>query len=812
MPGDGRQRPSSAFADDKAQAIRSYAEFCEAGKIPAYPLELFLEISNICDLKCAMCVQFSALNANRLNQIKGTARGFMDQGEVSENLREALRHAVLVHCFGYGEPTIHPTFKSFLDLVARYEVMIDFFTNGMHLDEEFCQFLVDKNVYKITVSFSGSTKETYENIYLGGNFEKVLGGMKCLAELKKKRGTRYPIIEVNSLAFRDHVAHFDEFVGLMADHGVDVVMLKPLQPHKVIPELYEHVSIMRPHQEGEIVKRAIKIGARRGITVNADLYANTASKGSGYEQQVAALKAEAEEHFGDSGREFGGNPLSRFDSLAESLEPIRASGTEKRDPRVIGLDAPRVVSRALLKVKQPAEEAGATDPFYCMEPFKTLYISRNGAAKPCCFANPEGWYLGDAKRDDALAIWGGEGFDATRSAIAEGEYPMKSCEVCLRRKSGPRGHFANHLLNSYLDWHGYNFDQNLHATVEAQSPGFLSRGVRAHPEDLMARVRKAGTGTSTAASIEALWPAKQETTADTGTFIATNTFYAHRDFVSDEPLKLNAGSGAATGVSPEFQRLLRTCATAHYRGQGSIVDLGAPSPAIQGVLEGLRANPEIDAIAASFDSRRDQIIERFAAAAGANDLVGGEKFIKAYVGDVSKLRWLSSKPIEMCVVQAGTRAVLFQRALVGLLPFFVVGQTLLVQSDFYLQSSLYPKVLMGYLGGSFEWLGQMGLGAVFRYVRPVPRDLAFVDPYRSLPAELSLRFHRQWQNPKLPRAVQMRLGLSYAQLLSEVSGRDAARAYLDTVEEQYRGLLQTRTGEESAFARMLSRHRQMLER
>src|SRR5215207_3271322 len=151
------KRPAH-FATDKIEAIRSYADFCRTGASPAYPLEIFLEISNICDLKCAMCVQFSALNAQRFNQIKSTSRGFMDQGEISENIEQALRHALLVHCFGYGEPTIHPTFRSFLDLISRYEVMIDFFTNGMHLDEEFCQFLVDRRVYQITVSFSGATK------------------------------------------------------------------------------------------------------------------------------------------------------------------------------------------------------------------------------------------------------------------------------------------------------------------------------------------------------------------------------------------------------------------------------------------------------------------------------------------------------------------------------------------------------------------------------------------------------------------------------------------------------------------------------
>ncbi len=48
----------------------------------------------------------------------------------------------------------HPTFRSFLDLVAGYEVMVDFFTNGMHLDDDFRRFLVDRNVYPESRSVS----------------------------------------------------------------------------------------------------------------------------------------------------------------------------------------------------------------------------------------------------------------------------------------------------------------------------------------------------------------------------------------------------------------------------------------------------------------------------------------------------------------------------------------------------------------------------------------------------------------------------------------------------------------------------------
>jgi len=431
----GAARSPSLRCDDKLEAIESYASFCAGREFPAYPLEMFLEISNICDLKCAMCVQFSALNAHRFKQLRSAERGFLDDKGLSDNLARALKRALLVHCFGYGEPTIHPAFRTMVDEISRYEVLIDFFTNGMHLDPELCAFLVDRKVSVITISFSGATKETYENIYIGGNFERVLGGMKALAAAKKARNATYPIIEVNSLGFRDHVDAFEKFVALMAEHGANTVYLKKLQHHKDVPQLYEHVSVMRPGREGVIVKRAVALGRRLGVEVNADMYTrHGAVDDADYERQQALLRQAAERHLQGGGRPFGGNAVGAFQEIAKDVAVVR-DPEPKKPVRVLALDADKVAARMALQVEASAAKREGAPLFHCMEPFKTMYVTRNGPTKPCCFANTRGVYLGDVDGADALDVWRGAGFGATREAIAVGDYPMNGCAACLKNRS-----------------------------------------------------------------------------------------------------------------------------------------------------------------------------------------------------------------------------------------------------------------------------------------------------------------------------------------------------------------------------------------
>ena len=92
---------------------------------------------------------------------------------------------------------------------------------------------------------------------------------------------------------------------------------------------------------------------------------------------------------------------------------------------MLGLDADATASRAALQIEASPAAGSGEAGFYCMEPFKTMYVTRNGPVKPCCFADAD-WFLGDASKNDALDIWDGPGFRAVREGIAKGEYPSSA--------------------------------------------------------------------------------------------------------------------------------------------------------------------------------------------------------------------------------------------------------------------------------------------------------------------------------------------------------------------------------------------------
>jgi MoaA/NifB/PqqE/SkfB family radical SAM enzyme len=483
---DMTAQPRSKYEADKIATIRSFAEFCSGRELPRYPLELFFEVSNVCNLRCAMCAEFSAINPHRLQIIKSKQRGLIQPEEFDDNFLSLLKNALFVHCSGFGESTIHPQFREIIKLVAGFDVMIHFITNGQELDTDLAEFLVEQGVHKIMVSCSGATKEEYEQVYVGGDFDKLLRGLARLKAAKRAKRTRYPLVEVNSLGFHHHVAKFDRFVDLMADHGADIIHLKKLQPYDRIPELFEHVSIMRPWVEGGVLQRAAEIGARRGVVIGMQTYLhNAAQTEEEYREAVARLERAVEGKL--SFARFGENSIDTFANISRAAKANNDLGRKERG--VIRPTEPVEEAKRMLKIR-PLEEAGSGDGmFYCMEPFKTVYVSNDGGLRPCCFSGSDHPFLGSVKETDGLDAWRGAGFAALQKGVIDGEYPEDMCRRCLKDKIGPTDHFVFALVQDYMEWYADRFGCDLSHVVEKAVPDAVRLLQKSPSQSIIRRFR-----------------------------------------------------------------------------------------------------------------------------------------------------------------------------------------------------------------------------------------------------------------------------------------------------------------------------------
>lgn len=480
------------ISQDKKNAIASYLDFVRGDAYPPLaPLELFIEISNLCNMQCAMCPTFSAINTNRVYSIKEKARGFFDLESCMERLSTILPHVLYVHTYGYGEPTIHPQFQELIDYLSQFRVMIDFITNGMRLTREMCDFLVRKKVAKVTVSFSGSNQKDYENIYVGGKFDTVLKNIQYLNEAKKRADSPYPYITVNSIGFRHHINELHRFVDLMADHGVQLIEVKKLV--ESIHHLRGHAAPYRPEVEGRVVAHAKDRAKARRILLSAEQYENASTPGSVSEPSIKI------EDITD---------LAQHIALSQNSKNIRK--VESMD--LLSLDIDREFEIELNLMPLNKENFGADSMFYCMEPYKTMYIRQNGFVKPCCFAPDTLAGLGNIHTRSGTDIWLGKAFSMIRKGIASGQYPKALCEACIRQGVGYKKNPIQDLLKNYIRWYRSCFGENLKKESVADSiystfPFLRAKLDYVSPEKLVQNLKKKQAGRLT---IRALAPLKLE--------------------------------------------------------------------------------------------------------------------------------------------------------------------------------------------------------------------------------------------------------------------------------------------------------------
>jgi radical SAM protein with 4Fe4S-binding SPASM domain len=145
-----------------------------------FPYAFYIELTNNCNLNCIFCAR-----KNMTREL-----GFMSMElykKIIDEIAQKRKHAHL-HLYGIGESTLDPEILEKIKYAINKGVTnIVLFTNGKTLlKDDFYKDLVDTKVGTIGVDFDGFSKESYEKIRVGGNFEDIKKAIALLHEYIRK--------------------------------------------------------------------------------------------------------------------------------------------------------------------------------------------------------------------------------------------------------------------------------------------------------------------------------------------------------------------------------------------------------------------------------------------------------------------------------------------------------------------------------------------------------------------------------------------------------------------------------------------------
>ncbi len=338
------------------------------------PLEVILDTTERCNLKCKMCY-FSAVDRLQFLPFDRqlSRNGMMPVETFSRVAADLFPRARRVALGCAAEPLVHPKFIDILREAGSYGVPDLWFpTNLLPLTPAKAEAICEAGVKTVGVSMDGTSAETYEAIRVGGKFDRLMRSLDLLNEVRRGASTRLRLIFVWMRTNRGDLADLPRFAEEVGASELDVRFVAPTA----------HVSA-----EDELLD----------------------------DEDPGALRAEL--------------AATAEEAAARGLRLVSYPDFDNGQP--VGLRGHMMRWRAGLYDRQRLRGRFRTAVAGCAWPGHTVVVRPNGAVSPCIFweEQPIGLYpetsLGEVERSPLLA----EIVDGLKSGN-----PCGTCNTCTERK------------------------------------------------------------------------------------------------------------------------------------------------------------------------------------------------------------------------------------------------------------------------------------------------------------------------------------------------------------------------------------------
>jgi MoaA/NifB/PqqE/SkfB family radical SAM enzyme len=154
------------------------------------PVELMIELTNACNLACLMCPQ---------SKMK-RGRGVMSPELFRKIIDEASDLNILsIKLAGLGEPLLDKDIADKIAYAKQKKLSVKMFTNGMLLNRQKAQQLVESGVDEIFISIDGGSQAVQERLRKGSNFSQIqdnLSNFKRVRQEMKAAGKKIPEVVI----------------------------------------------------------------------------------------------------------------------------------------------------------------------------------------------------------------------------------------------------------------------------------------------------------------------------------------------------------------------------------------------------------------------------------------------------------------------------------------------------------------------------------------------------------------------------------------------------------------------------------------
>lgn len=222
------------------------------------PVELYLEVTNRCNLRCRTCPQFF-----------GMAEAFHDLSwERFLAVTDQVPHLRRVVLHGIGEPLLHPDLGRMVRHLKGRGAYVLFNSNALLLRGRKAQELAASGLDELRVSIDGGTPQTYQAVRGVDGFDRILANLRRFAALKAALGVQAPRVSLWVTGMKTTVGDLPALVRVAAAHEVREVYLQRLvYSQRGIATRDQALFGRASDEEHAAVEQALRLADELGVTL-----------------------------------------------------------------------------------------------------------------------------------------------------------------------------------------------------------------------------------------------------------------------------------------------------------------------------------------------------------------------------------------------------------------------------------------------------------------------------------------------------------------------------------------------------------------
>jgi MoaA/NifB/PqqE/SkfB family radical SAM enzyme len=186
--------------------------------VPDYPTQLYLEVTNRCNLACKTCPQYWGMPERPADLSVASVRAVVDQLPVLER--------VVLH--GIGESIMNPALPEIVSLVKERGAYTVMNSNGTILRSRRLREVVRAGLDEIRISIDAATSESYQTVRGADALPKIIDNLQFIDEVKREEGMDTPKVSLWMTGLRETVQELPILIRVAAQAGIQEVYLQRL--------------------------------------------------------------------------------------------------------------------------------------------------------------------------------------------------------------------------------------------------------------------------------------------------------------------------------------------------------------------------------------------------------------------------------------------------------------------------------------------------------------------------------------------------------------------------------------------------------